>query len=67
MDRHDARAILRDCGIQPGEDFHRLESSKVEALLTHAKARKYRQPKNANGSRARYFHAHLQRVAGRSE
>lgn len=55
-----ACAIL--VGAQAGGDFHALRSSQVDALLTAADRYKYRKPKNANGSRARYFHAYLQRV-----
>lgn len=42
-------------------DFHTLSSAEVEQLLDAADMVKYRRPKNANGSRARYFHAKLQR------
>ena len=51
----ESREIARD--VSPGEtvDFHRLSSSQVEKLLRHADARKYRTPRNANGSRARCF------------
>lgn len=42
-------------------DFHTLSSEEVERLLAEADSVKYRKPKNANGSRARYFHAKLQR------
>ena len=62
-----ARSILSSCKINMHVDFHALSSDKVDALLTHADAYKYRKPKNANGSRARYFHAYLCRVAQRDE
>lgn len=65
--KFEAQAILARCNVKPGEDFHRLESAKVEALLEEAKARGYREPKNANGSRARYFHAYLNRRATAAE
>jgi hypothetical protein len=55
-----ACAIL--VGAQAGGDFHALRSSQVDTLLTAADHYKYRKPKNANGSRARYFHAYLRRV-----
>tara|TARA_Y100000310_G_scaffold330958_2_gene403651 strand:+ start:1183 stop:1398 length:216 start_codon:yes stop_codon:yes gene_type:complete len=45
----------RSTGIDLNEDFHRLSSDKVETILADAKSLGYRQPKNANGSRARYF------------
>lgn len=66
MTPSDARAILtrtETAGIQ----FHALPSAKVFALLAEADRVKYRLPKNANGSRARYFHAYLCRVAARTE
>jgi hypothetical protein len=43
--------------------FDALSASEVEALLAEADRRGYRAPKNANGSRARYFHALLQHRA----
>jgi hypothetical protein len=66
MDRSDAHTILQQCGAPIGEDFHRLSSGVVERLLERADAWKYRKPRNANGSRARYFHAYLQRLARRA-
>ncbi len=42
------------------KDFHELSSNEVEIVLTHADAAKYRKPKNANGSRGRYYWAKLQ-------
>lgn len=62
MTRHEAHAILTVCGIRPDLDFHELSTSAVDALLRQADARKYRKPKNANGSRARYFHARVMRA-----
>lgn len=46
-------------------DFHTLTSDEVAAVLAHADAAKYRKPSTANGSRARYYWAKLQREAGR--
>ena len=43
-------------------DFHELSSSNVDELLKAADHYKYRKPKNANGSRSRYFFARLQRM-----
>jgi len=57
----EACSILNRIGIPRGEDFHTLSSSKVDALVDEAKRRGYKKPKNANGSRGRYFHAYLQR------
>ena len=61
----EARQLLRLCGIERGADYHALESSKVDALISAADAMRYRKPRNANGSRGRYFHAMLQRRATR--
>ena len=58
-----ARAILADCAIPLGADFHTLGSYQVDRLLEHAKMSGYRKPRAANGSRARCYHAMLQRRA----
>jgi len=63
MDKLTARAILDDCAINPAQDFFTLSSWQVEKLLEYAVIHKYRKPKNANGSRGRYFHAYVQRKA----
>lgn len=63
MDPQTARTILRNCHADC--DFHALGTEAVDRLLAHADAMKYRKPENANGSRARYFHAYLVRVAAR--
>lgn len=63
MDSQTAYDILRRCGIPLNDDFHRLTSSQVESLLAFANEHKYRKPRNANGSRARYFHAYVNRKA----
>lgn len=48
------------------DDFHVLRSEQVEGLLHWAKAYGYRQPKNASGSKARYFFYMLQRYANKA-
>lgn len=60
-----ARVVLQNCGIPHGADFHALSSSKVDSLLAWADQCRYRKPRHANGSRARYFHDMLQRNACR--
>lgn len=62
-ERTNARAILTACNIDAGQDFFTLSASQVDALLEYANATKYRKPKNANGSRGRYFYALVQRRA----
>lgn len=47
IDPWDARAILTVCGCACADDFHALSTDKVERLLAHADARKYRKPANA--------------------
>lgn len=58
-----ARGVLTACGIARDADFHTLSPSTVESLLAWADHYKYRKPKNANGSRGRYFHDLMQRRA----
>lgn len=63
MTRYDAINILHDVGAKVNQDFFTLSSSQVEIVLERAKAFKYRHPKNANGSKARYFYAFVSRAA----
>lgn len=67
MTSADARAIFSRAKINPHVDFHALRSEQVEALLIAADAWKYRKPKDANGSRARSFHAYVSRVLARQD
>jgi hypothetical protein len=46
-----------------GVDFHSLSSDAVEWILEWARYYRYRAPTNANGSKARYYHAYLSRLA----
>jgi hypothetical protein len=62
-ERTNAIAALQMCRIGIGQDFHTLSPAQVDALLAHADQSGYRKPKNANGSRGRYFHDMLQRRA----
>jgi len=62
LESFEAAEILRRCKINPFVDYHTLSSAQVESLLHAADHRKYRKPKNANGSRARSFHAYLLRA-----
>ena len=48
-------------------DFHTLTSAQVERIADAAKQYRYRKPKNANGSTARYFFAMLQRHANKHD
>lgn len=67
MDRETAYLILNQCGIPKGTNFFTLGQSQVSTLLTYADRYKYRAPKNANGSRGRYFHAYVERAASRED
>ena len=62
MKKHEATTIATQYSIPLGENFHGLSSIIVEKIIDAANARKYREPKNANGSRARYFYAMLTRA-----
>lgn len=62
MNRFEASKIATDYRIPLNADFHTLGADNVSRILDAADARKYRAPKNANGSRARYFHAMLVRA-----
>lgn len=61
----EATAILDRADVNPRADFFELSGAEVGELLKAAKRRGYRQPANANGSRARYFFAALQRAIRR--
>lgn len=65
LTRHDARSMAAAYAIPLKADFCALDSATVERVLALADLLKYRRPVNANGSRGRYFHAHLQRTANR--
>ena len=67
LSRLDARQILFGREIPMNVDFHALRSSQVDEIIHAANAHGYQAPKNANGSRARYFHAYLMRAAQRKD
>lgn len=48
-------------GIDIEQDFSTLSFFQVLILIEMAKKQRYYKPKNANGSRARYYFAALQR------
>lgn len=48
-------------GIDIEQDFFTLSFFQVLILIEMAKMQRYYKPKNANGSRARYYFAALQR------
>lgn len=63
LDKSTALDILARCKVPLGVDFHALASSQVDSIVAEADLFKYRAPRHANGSRARYFHAYLTRAA----
>lgn len=67
MTRTQAIEICTAYNIPRNVDFCALRSDVVERILEAADLYKYRKPKHANGSRGRYFHAFLCRVANRPE
>jgi len=62
-ERVNARAVLASAEVALGQCFFTLYAWQVDALLVEADRVKYRKPRNANGSRGRYFHDRLQRLA----
>lgn len=64
IDPQSASDVLHVCDAEG--DFHALPSDRVTQLLAYADLYRYRKPANANGSRGRYFHAYLQRLARRA-
>ena len=67
LDRWAALSLATLHHIPLNRDFHSLDSATVESIIAAADSVKYRRPANANGSRARYFHAYLRRLAERDE
>ena len=64
MAKEEARAFCSVFGIDPRQDWHTMSSGMKEAVLKAADSRKYKAPKNANGSRGRYFAEYLRRALG---
>lgn len=67
MTRFEATDLAAAYQIPLDVDFHTLPSHTVESILAAADFVKYRKPRNANGSRARYFHAYLRRIANKTD
>jgi len=59
-----AKKLFENIGVDFSADFHTLDSAIVDCLVVWAKLTKYRKPKNANGSIARYFFANLAKIKG---
>ena len=67
MSYWEARSIARVFGFDPLEDFHAMSTASKEAVIRAADSVKYRAPKNANGSRGRYFAAYIRRTIERGK
>lgn len=65
MTRPEALSLCNRFRIDPKIDWHVMHSDMKESVLAAADAHKYRKPKNANGSRGRYFAAYLSRAIER--
>jgi hypothetical protein len=63
ISKDQAQEILHRTGCGAAPDFFTLPSEQVARVLIEADSVKYRQPKTANGSRARYFYEYLTRTA----
>ncbi len=60
MSRQNYASLVTAYNI-PCKDFCTLSHAEVERVISAADFVRYRKPKNANGSRGRYFHARLMR------
>lgn len=63
MTKAEATDILTRHHIPAHGEFHALRSAEVGNVIAAADERKYRQPANANGSRARCFYEYLMRAS----
>jgi hypothetical protein len=61
--RQYALSLFRLWNVSTKQDFHTLSASQVSMILEEAERVGYQKPKNANGSRARYFYCLQQRRA----
>lgn len=61
--RADALCQLQEINAHVGQDFHTLSAGQVENVLKLAKQYRYKKPRQANGSTARYYYQLLQRRA----
>ena len=66
LGHYEARGIIAAIGCENNVDFHRLDYNQVNRVIMEADQYGYRAPRGANGSRARYFFAYLQRAASRA-
>jgi hypothetical protein len=64
ISKEEARNKVRRAGISLHANFFTLNNSQVVDLIEVADQMGYKKPKNANGSRDRYFFAYLQSNRG---
>lgn len=57
-----AAALAAVHGIELGKDFHALSRDATQKVLDAADAVNYQAPKDASGSRGRYFYEYLNRL-----
>ena len=65
MTRQEATILCKQYQIDTAKEFYTLSSTEIGRVLDAAKLAKYRRPKNANGSKARYFFEALRRAMER--
>jgi len=65
MTNYTATDLAHKYRISLEKDFFTLTHAEVQCVIDAADEVKYRKPKNANGSRGRYFFAAMQRAARR--
>ena len=63
MTNYTATSLATQFRLDLAKDFHTLANAEVCRVLEAADLVKYRKPKNANGSRGRYFFEYLKRVS----
>ena len=64
LTKDEARMKLRRLGVPISKNFFTLTPAQVDRLIEVADEMKYRKPKNASGSRGRYFYAYLNSKRG---
>ena len=63
--RIEALSLAKRAGINLNADYHTLNSTQVGVIVDLAKQSGYQKPKNASGSRGRYFFYNLARLSAK--
>lgn len=63
MTNYTATSLATQFHLDLTKDFYTLSHAEICRVLEAADLVKYRKPKNANGSRGRYFFEYLKRVS----